>query len=198
MPEFPRLTLDEFWERLELRGLEPDLQDKLRRRLDRERGRVDRLGDEDDVIAVAARLLPAAVPPRALAVFLDEHFDRQLGRGDESVGLMPRQELLPAGFRALRDAAMERHGGPFAELSEAQQDDVLSQAERGEIPGPEGFDSAQWFKRVLQLLLLGLGSDPRGMVQMGFPGPSYRPGHLWLDRREVVARAQRKRGYRYL
>jgi hypothetical protein len=32
-------------------------------------------------------------------------------------------------------------------------------------------------------------------VQMGFPGPSYKPGHVWLDRAETRARTQRKPGY---
>jgi hypothetical protein len=36
------------------------------------------------------------------------------------------------------------------------------------------------------------------MVEMGFPGPSYRTGHVWLDEGEVAARAQRRRGYRVL
>jgi hypothetical protein len=30
---------------------------------------------------------------------------------------------------------------------------------------------------------------------MGYPGPSYKPGHVWLDRGEVQARTKRRRGY---
>jgi hypothetical protein len=48
------------------------------------------------------------------------------------------------------------------------------------------------------VLFLAYGSDPRGMVEMGFPGPSYQSGHLWLDEGEVAARAARRRGYRVL
>ncbi|HEV3479122.1 MAG TPA: hypothetical protein VG144_06700, partial [Gaiellaceae bacterium] len=77
----------------------------------------------------------------------------------------------------------------------AAQDALLAQAERGELDAGEWFDSAAWFKRIRGKLLLGYGSDPRGMVQMGFPGPSYKPGHIWLDRGEVAARAKRKPGY---
>jgi hypothetical protein len=68
-------------------------------------------------------------------------------------------------------------------------------AEQGELPGPQGFSSQLWFSRVRDLALLGFGADPRGMVQMGYPGPSYKPGHVWLGNDEVAARAARKRGY---
>jgi len=32
-------------------------------------------------------------------------------------------------------------------------------------------------------------------VFMGYPGPSYKPGHVWLDEGEVAARAARRKGY---
>lgn len=191
-------TADEFWTRLEEREVEPDLRDALRSRIHREEGVVERAGDERLVEAVAGRILPGRVPARALAVFLDEHFDRQLGRADDRAGLMPRAELIPTGFSVLDEAARRRRGRPFADLPDDEQDDLLREAEEGRVPGPERFDSGQWFKRVAQLLMLGYGSDPRGMVEMGFPGPSYKPGHIWLDRFEVRSRARRRRGYRLL
>ena len=191
-------TLEEFWRRLDERDLEPDLRAELRARIDREAGVVERVGDPSVVEAFAARVLPFPLPPRALAVFLDEHFDRQLGRGDEREGVMPRDLLTPTGFRVLDEAARTRHGVGFARLPAAQQDALLGEAEDGNLQGPEGFDSSQWFKRTAQLLMLGYGSDPRAMVYMGYPGPPYKPGHIWLDRREVASRAARKRGYRTL
>ena len=191
-------TADEFWARLDEREVEPDLRDALRERQERERATVERVGDPALVEAVAARILPGDVPARALAVFLDQHFDRQLGRADDRAGMMPREELIPAGFRVLDQAARTRHARPFAELAVELQDALLRQAEDGALEGPARFDSAQWFKRVAQLLMLGFGSDPRGMVEMGFPGPPYKPGHIWLDRFEVQARAKRRRGYRVL
>jgi hypothetical protein len=86
----------------------------------------------------------------------------------------------------------------FGDLGSDAQDEFLSRAERGEIHGPQGFDSATWFRRVRELLLLGYGSDPRGMVEVGFPGPSYQPGHIWLDVDEVTARERRRLGYKTL
>jgi Gluconate 2-dehydrogenase subunit 3 len=191
-------SMEELFEGLDARDLEPDLRKELRERVFRERRGVRRVGEPDTVVAVAARLVPGAVPARALAAFVDEVFDQQKGRGDEQLGLLPRSELMPAGFRALDDAAQTAHRTGFAELGGIEQDDLLARAERGDIEGPEGFDSATWFRRVRELLLLGYGSDPRGMVQMGFPGPSYTPGHLWLDVDEVAARERRLLGYKTL
>jgi hypothetical protein len=191
MPEPRYPTLEEFWKRLEARDTEHDLRAKLDGRTRREERRTPRLGDARGAVAVAvaARLLPgSAVPPEALAAFLDETFDRQLGRGDEQAGVMPTAELIPAGLDLL--AARD-----FAALGPEQQDALLEQAERGKLQGGERFDSSAWFKRIRGKLLLGYGSDPRGMVEMGFPGPSYKPGHIWLDRGEVAARAKRKPGY---
>jgi hypothetical protein len=147
--------------------------------------------DAELVSAVAARLLPGAVPPLALAAFLDAHFDDQQGRGDDKAELMPRGELIPTGFLVL-DAA---HSRGFARLEPDAQDELLSRAERGELAGPDGFDSATWFTRTRGYLFMAYGSDPRGMVEMGFPGPSYEPGHVWLDEGEVAARAHRRKGY---
>lgn len=154
-----------------------------------------RVGEEATVVAVAQRLVPGDVPAKALAVFLDEVFDQQLGRADDKDGLMPRGELIPAGFRVLDHEARRRHKVAFAELSDDDKDKLLGEAERGNLQGPPKFESATWFKRTRGFLLLGYGSDPRGMVEMGFPGPSYKPGHVWLDREEIQARVDRKPGY---
>jgi hypothetical protein len=51
---------------------------------------------------------------------------------------------------------------------------------------------------VRDLLLLAYGSDPRGMVEMGFPGPSYETGHVWLGEAEVARRAARAPGHEKL
>lgn len=194
MPEQRFPTMEEFWRRLDVRRVEGDLRDELRARLDRGRQALRRLPDETTT-AVVARLLPGTMPARALAWFVDEHFDRQLGRGDDRVGLVPRSELIPLGLELLEQQALTRHGQGFDDLPAAQQDDLLAAAERGDLPAPERFEWATWFRRFRALALLGLGSDPRGMVFMGFPGPSYRTGHVWLDDGEVVARVSRRPGY---
>ena len=188
-------TSQEFFERLEVREVEEDLKQELTSRLQRESQPVSLVGEDSTVVAVASRLLPGDVPGRALAVFVDQVFDKQLGRGDDPDGLMPRSQHTPAGFKVIDDEARKRHGAAFAALSGDQQDALLQTAEKGDLQGPEGWDCATWFKRVRQLLILGFGSDPRGMVQMGFPGPSYKPGHLWLGKSGIQARADRRKGY---
>ena len=194
---------EEFWRRLEIRGVESDLREALRARLGREALGTPRLGAERGSVAaaVARRLVPSGrVSGEALAAFLDWSCDRPLGRGDERVGVLPTPELIPTGLDALTEAAQRRYGKRFAELDGEQQDALLTEAEHGrlELPGRELFDSAIWFKRTRAKLLLGYGSDPRGMVEMGFPGPSYKPGHVWLSRGEINARVARRPGYLWL
>lgn len=192
-PRYP--TLGEFWKRLDVREVEEDLKQTLQDRTKREQGSVSRVYDEATVVAFAERILPGDVPPKALAVQLDESFDKQAGRADEKKGLMPRAELVPTGFQVIDDAASTRYGKRFVDLSGEQQDVLISAAEKGELKGPEGFDSTTWFKRVRESLVSAFGSDPRGMVQMGYPGPTYKPGHIWLKGGEIDARVKRKRGY---
>jgi hypothetical protein len=191
-------SLEEFWEGLEARGVEPDLLRTLEGRAARTARPIERVGDEALVVAVASRSVPGAVPAAVLAAFLDETFDAQLGRGDERVGVMPRGELIPVGFRVLEEEARRRQGSSFADLPAADQDGLLADAEAGRLEGPEGFDAGEWFRRVRDLLLLGYGSDPRGMVEMGFPGPSYAKGHVWLGEAEVARRAERAPGHEEL
>jgi hypothetical protein len=189
-------SLDEFFDRLDRRRVEADLRAEFRDRLGRESRGVSRLGKPEVVEAVCRRLVPSeAVAARALAVFLDDVFDKQKGRGDEKVGVMSRERLIPTGFDVLEETARRERGSSFVTLDSEAQDDLLSRSERGDIRGPDGFDPASWFTRVRELVLLGYGSDPRGMVEMGFPGPSYRTGHIWLSENAVRARAERKPGY---
>jgi hypothetical protein len=197
MPDERYPTLDEFWHRLDVRDVEPDLREALHARAARDEQETPRLGPDRGGVAAAVsrRLLPGAVPPVVLAAFLDWSHDRQLGRGDERHGVMPTPDLIPAGLDVLDAEARRRHGRGFAALEPNEQDALLRGAERGELEGPDGFDSATWFKRTRGKLLLGYATDPRGMVQMGYPGPSYKPGHVWLDRGEVQARTKRRRGY---
>ena len=199
MPErYP--TLPELWRRLDDRGVERDLRETLERRTSREDHGTPRLGDRLGSVAaaVAERLLPGEVPAAALAAFLDASLDSPLGRGDERDGIMPTPALLPAGLDALDREATKRHGTAFAALDGGAQDALLAEAEAGGLTGPARFDSTIWFKRLRERLLLGYGSDPRGMVEMGFPGPSYETGHVWLGLGEVRARTLRRPGYRIL
>jgi hypothetical protein len=192
MPDARYPTESEFWKRLDKRNLEPDLKNELRRRAASQGAAVHRIGPEATVIAVIERLLPgSAVPARVLASFAEDSFDKQMGRGDERRGVMARADLLPAGFNQLDEAA----GGSFAALGGAAQDRLLAQAEEGQVAGPAGFDSAVWFRRLRDLVLLRYGADPRGMVQMGYPGPSYQTGHVWLDAGEIEGRVRRRPGY---
>lgn len=197
MPDARYPTRDEFFQRLDRRDVEPDLRDTLRARAATDHGTVERVGDPATVVAVMERLLPGAdVPASVLAAFVDQNYDRQLGRGDERAGILPRAQLIPLGFAILDRCAP---GASFGSLNAQAADDLLRRAEEGSLPiTHDGFDSKIWFSRLRDLVLMGFGSDPRGMVQMGYPGPSYKTGHVWLTQGEIDARMRRIPGYQEL
>jgi hypothetical protein len=116
-------TLEEFWQRLEKRRVEPDLREQLRERIRREQRGVQRL-PAATTIAFVARLLPGTIPPEALAAFVDEHFADRLGVANETVGVLPRDQLIPLGFATVDEAAVQRNGQPFADLPGELQDEV--------------------------------------------------------------------------
>ena len=66
MPDQRYPTLDEFWEGLDAREVEADLRDALRERAATEGGPITRVGCEATAVAVAARILPGAVPASAM------------------------------------------------------------------------------------------------------------------------------------
>jgi len=184
---------DAFWDRLDAREVEDDLRAAFRERAARTSGAVSRMGAQASLVAVVEQIFPrAAVPATVIAEFIDTNFDKQMGRGDERHGTLPRVELLPAGLVALDSEA----GAPFHSIGPERQRSLLATAEAGKLKGREGFDSALWFARLRELAILGYASDPRGMQEMGFPGPSYRPGYLWLGYAGPDARAKQRPGYR--
>jgi hypothetical protein len=185
-----RESIHEFWARLHARDVEPDLRATLQQRAQRAGGAVSRVGSASALNAVINCIVPgSAVPAGVIAEFVDANFDRQMGRGDERLRTLPRAELIPAGL-ALLEAAN------FAAMSTGDQRDMLARAEHGGLPGPDGFDSALWFTRLRELVLLAYASDPRGMTEMGFPGPSYKPGYVWLRWGGADARAKKRPGHR--
>ena len=132
------------------------------------------------------------MPAPVIAEFIDANFDKQMGRGDERHGTLPRAELLPAGLVALDAEA----GAAFHAIGPERQRALLASAEAGKLKGRDGFESALWFARLRELAILAYASDPRGMQEMGFPGPSFRPGYLWLGYAGPDARAKQRPGYR--
>lgn len=132
------------------------------------------LGDATDAIlsAFVDRIIPADdLGPSASATGVVRYVHRSLAEWNQS-----ELPVLSAGLQALDKVALSRHGLGFAELQAAQQDELITALEAGDLaevaPGPA------LFNRLYRLTLEGMFSDPyyggnanyAGWDLIGYPG----------------------------
>ena len=161
------------------------------------------------VDALAARVIPGdAGDPGAREAGAVVYIDRSLAGAYQDL-----QTLYQSGLRELDQLSRERHGAPFAELSESQQDAVLTEidvvaeqlpTEHGAEPGesPTVADARQarlsyLFAVVREHVLQGFFCDPVyggnrdtvGWKLVGFPGAHWgyteHQGELRFDATQV-------------
>lgn len=130
--------------------------------------------------AACARILPSDDGPGAREANVIRFIERQLDG--------PLRRLRPAmeqGALLLDRWSRKRFGDrPFAQLDAAQQDDVLGQLSRAEIP-VKSFPQAELFRALHALTLEGFLSDPAhggndreaGWRAIGFAAPGLRHAH---------------------
>jgi gluconate 2-dehydrogenase gamma chain len=153
------------------------------------------------VDAAIARLIPADdLGPGAKETGVTDFIDGQLaggfGRADRWYMQPPfkdgtaqqgfQSELAPAELYRAAISAIDQHcrtsldGRAFAELEQAEQDELLSSLESGEVDLGE-IDSEAFFKMLRDNTIEGFFSDPMyggnqdfgGWRLIGFPGPRY-------------------------
>jgi hypothetical protein len=130
-------------------------------------------GDELSALgAVFERLFPAdALGPGALEIGVLEYTQQAL-----SGAYQPLVPVYRSGLAAVDQVARGRHGRGFVDLTPEQQNGIIDQLEKDEVPGAVGFFGVLW-----QHLREGLFSDPihggnKGMAGwrlIGFPGAQF-------------------------
>jgi gluconate 2-dehydrogenase gamma chain len=152
--------------------------------------------------AAVSRLIPNDdVGPGAVEVGVPFFLDRQLsgpfGRGDHYYLLGPWKKGVPeqgyqgrfnpaqlyrAAMKAIDQHCAKQFGGhKFADLSEADRDQLLKDLEKGAVALDDGVDGKTFFNMLLQNTKEGYFSDPiyggnKGMgawKMIGFPGAHY-------------------------
>jgi gluconate 2-dehydrogenase gamma chain len=89
-----------------------------------------------------------------------------------------RRDVYAAGLAAVDAHARSVHGRPFAELEPDRQDTIVTDLERGLVPGCAG-SSSDFFELVRTHTIEGLMCDPSwggnadliGWKLIGYPGP---------------------------
>ena len=144
-------------------------------------GQVNALGqlflflDEVNALdALIARIVPGdAGDPGAREAGVVTYIDRALAGPYAEWGLVYRE-----GLRLLNAYAVASHGAKYHQLSETDQDAILSALEANEVPGFGGNGSAEFFAMVWAHTIEGLLCDPAyggnrdgvGWKLIGFPG----------------------------
>ncbi|MHB9028590.1 MAG: gluconate 2-dehydrogenase subunit 3 family protein, partial [Candidatus Latescibacterota bacterium] len=162
---------------------------------------LDHFSNEEAVLldAVLSMLIPQKEDERIdLVGFLDWALDKPLGRGDRKAGMPPEDILFHRGLEGIRQTSQEMFGRRFEELEPEKQKTVLEMIQRGIAKG-EAWDSIPspvFFTKLLSKALIGYCAHPFAWMRMGFPGPSYPEGYVWITQSEIKARRNHFPGWK--
>lgn len=173
------------------------IEDRFRRTL------LQHFSHDEGVLLKAAldRLIPQPAEEYLdLVGFIDWAVDKPLGRGDRQEGLPPEEVLFHAGLRGLQETAHAMFGADFTALGGEQQDAVLAALQEGSAKGGvwREIPAQQFFIKLLTKALTGYCAHPFSWLRMGFPGPSYPEGYVWIDEAGVSARRRHVPGWKTL
>lgn len=106
------------------------------------------------VNAVTARIIPGDERPGATEARVVHFIDHML-----STAYAAQQSVYREGLQKLNRLCQNRFRVQFASLSEVQQDKVLTEIERGEIP--EWSEARDFFSTIRNHTIEGMFSDPK-------------------------------------
>lgn len=135
--------------------------------------------------AVCARIVPQppARPPIPVAALVQSKVGEGRSDGYRDARLPPLQQAWTIGLDALDREACNRYQQPFAELTAAQQDDLLAAMQRDELNGPawQGMPAAAFFsQRLVHDITSAYYSHPTSWNELGFGGPASPRGYVRL------------------
>jgi hypothetical protein len=175
------------------------IEERMKSRFRRER--LERLApDEAEIMkAVLDRLIPQSEGERVdLVGFMDWAIGKPLGRGDRPEGIPAEEDLFRKGLAGVEETSQAVFGKRFVDLNGAEQDRILTAVQEGSAQGPvwEKIPSGYFFSRLLMKALTGYCAHPLVWLRMGFPGPSYPEGYVWITGMEIQQRRKRFPGWK--
>jgi hypothetical protein len=152
------------------------------------------------LVAICDRLLPQPdrpVEPVPIAPFVDRKLERNEGDGYRFEGMPPLREAWRHGLRAIDLESEARYGPGFAELSEAQQDELLGLVQRGEVIAGawKGLSPGRFFSDLLLKTVVGIYyAHPSAWNEIGYGGPASPRGYVRLgfDQRDPWEAKERR------
>ncbi len=155
-------------------------------------GVLHQLADHEDALrALLDALLPGVPLAIDLAAFVDAHTGRPLGRGDRPDGTPAEPELFRIGLGALSAAGLDAMDGE-------ERRNLIGRMRHGDADDELGIPAKLFIDRLLDKALIGYLAHPDTWERIGFQGPAYPEGYAWIGPDEVVARRDRKPGWKSL
>jgi gluconate 2-dehydrogenase gamma chain len=131
--------------------------------------------------AISARIIPTDGQPGAREAGCTNFIDKALANEEAET-----RPLYAVGLASVEAIAKASHQRPFAKLTAAQQDALLTSLEKGGAKGwpKEAPPSSMFFELVRAHTLIGFLADPKyggnrdfaGWRVTGYPGPRHRRG----------------------
>ena len=146
---------------------------------------------EDVLRSLINTLVPNVPPSIDLAAFVDANVGIPLGRGDRPAGSLAERDLFRSGLESLAEAG-------FADLKPAEQLQLVSRMRNGKADAELGVDAKLFVDRLLEKALIGYLAHPLTWERIGFTGPAFPEGYAWIGPAEVLARRDRKAGWKSL
>ncbi|MHB0913746.1 MAG: gluconate 2-dehydrogenase subunit 3 family protein [Armatimonadota bacterium] len=142
--------------------------------------------------AMLDRLLPQDFEEKIdLVGFMDWAIPKPLGYGHRVEGTPDSARLFRDGLAGVEETVDGIYPGRhFTELADEEKDEVLRAVE-------QGASSAHFFQELMQKAVAGYCAHPRVWMRIGFYGPAYPEGYVWVSRREVEARYAENPGHLY-
>jgi hypothetical protein len=133
--------------------------------------------------ALCDRIVPQPKhrPPVPVAAMVDDKLARNLTDGYRDSRLPALQEAWRRGLRAVDAEAHARLGARFHAAGTAEQNDLLTRMQRGELDNPAwgGMPCALWFsQRLLHDITAAYYAHPTAWNEIGFGGPASPRGYV--------------------
>ncbi|HET7879641.1 MAG TPA: gluconate 2-dehydrogenase subunit 3 family protein, partial [Acetobacteraceae bacterium] len=138
----------------------------------------------DRIVPQPSYRVPIPVPS-----MIDDKLTRNLTDGYRNSRLPRLQEAWRRGLHALDQEALARHGIRFHALTTNAQDELLTEAQRGELRGEawEAMPCALFFnERLVHDIVAAYYAHPTAWNEIGFGGPASPRGYVRMgaDKRD--------------
>lgn len=116
------------------------------------------------------------------------HFDSilagDIGESQRKYGTPLERDLVRDGIKALDESAIKAHGKDFMSLGPKEQQDLITDIQKGQAPKVPQWSKApqqEFFKKLAEIIVSAYYSHPTVWSQVGYGGPAYPRGYIRVE-----------------